>query len=144
MMKRPTPLIAILCLSLILSSCATINTIKQMPEGSGVSKIYAHPYDKVFEASVNTIRNFQLEIVDISKDKGYIYAQKRGSGAQGAGEGVGIRFTQIDKNTTKVDVITRIFLMFNLSTPMDTTPYSPYNSESIFKNIEFELSKINK
>lgn len=140
-MKRLILLITVLCLILILSSCATINTLKRMPEGSGVSKIYTYPYDKVFEASVNTIKNLQLELIDISENGRYIYAQKRGSEAQGAGEGVGIRFIQIDKNTTKVEVITRIFLMFNLTTPMDTTPYSPYNSESIFKNIEFELEK---
>ena len=143
-MKRVVLLTVTLCFILILSSCVTINAIKRMPEGSDVSKIYTYPYDKVFKASTNTIRNLQLEIVDVSKDKGYIYAQKRGSGAQGSGEGVGIRLTQIDKDTTKVEVITRIFLMFNLTTPMDTTPYSPYNSESIFKNMEFELGEIKK
>ena len=140
-MKKLTYLLALV---ILVSGCATINTIKQIPDGSGKSKTYSYPYDKVFKASINAIKNFQFEIIDINKASGYIYAQKRGKIAQGAGEVLNIRFTQIKENSTKVEVIARILLMFGKTANMDTEPLSPFHSESIFQNIEFELEELQK
>ena len=66
--------LAIIFLVIGLLGCiSTIATIKNMPEGSGATKVYNYPYGKVFDASVNAIKNLQLEIVDINKNNKYIY-----------------------------------------------------------------------
>ena len=111
--------ISLFCIFMIISAllygCATLADAR-MAKGSGSSKIYNVLIDRIWNAMPEIIKSVGLEYAGDNRQEGYILAQ-RGITAFSYGEEVAIFMTPVDKNKTRVEIVSKRALATNIFAP---------------------------
>lgn len=130
-MKR---IILTVFLAFIATGCATTNSLQPGASGGTKFTVNNKTYDQVWKASVKTIGNNQLTIVEKSKENGVIKAEK-GVGMATWGEVIGVFISPANKPSDKYTVEVQSFKRSRLQiTGQDWT-------QSIVTGIETELDQ---
>jgi hypothetical protein len=96
------------------SGCSTLADA-QASKGSGASRIYDKPYDTVWTAVLETIRNSDLALVSENKGKGTVLAQG-GVSAFSWGENVAVFVEDVGARArTRVEVLNKRVLATNIT-----------------------------
>lgn len=98
-------LIPILALALFVCGCSTTGSVAQK-QGRGTKQVYKAPFDHVWRAAVDAAQLGDLEILNASRDKGYI-AARRGIRVETFGENVGLWINRLSPTETEVEVVSR-------------------------------------
>lgn len=118
---------------MILSGCATTDTLKPGNSGSTKFSVTGKTYDQVWKASVKAMSN-NLTIVEKSKEQGYIKSEK-GVGMATWGEVVGVFITPPNKEAEKYLIEVQSYKRSRLQiTGQDWT-------QTVITNIETELDQ---
>ena len=118
---------------MILSGCATTDTLKPGNSGSTKFSVAGKTYDQVWKASVKAMSN-NLTIVEKSKEQGYIKSEK-GVGMATWGEVVGVFITPPNKEAEKYLIEVQSYKRSRLQiTGQDWT-------QTVITNIETELDQ---
>lgn len=105
-MQSATRAIALLCLALLLSGCATMADSIDA-KGTGQFRVYDKDYDTVWNAVVDVVTASQLDVVSRDKDNGQILAQ-RGMSALSYGQNVAVFVETAGSATrTRVEVVSK-------------------------------------
>ena len=96
------------------SGCSTLADA-QAAKGTGASRIYDKPFDEVWGATIDTIKESGLALVSENKEKGTILAQGAIS-AFSWGENVAVFVEEVDgKARTRVEVANRRAMATNIT-----------------------------
>lgn len=118
---------------MILSGCATTDTLKPGNSGSTKFNVTGKTYEQVWKASVKAMSN-NLTIVEKSKEQGYIKSEK-GVGMATWGEVVGVFITPPNKEAEKYIIEVQSYKRSRLQiTGQDWT-------QTVITNIETELDQ---
>ena len=105
-MRYATRALALLCLGLLLSGCATMADSIDA-KGTGQFRIYDKGYDSVWNAVLDVVTASQLDVVSRDKDNGQILAQ-RGMSALSYGQNVAVFVeTAGSASRTRVEVVSK-------------------------------------
>ena len=105
-MRYATRAIALLCLALLLSGCATMADSIDA-KGTGQFRVYDKDYDTVWNAVLDVVTASQLDVVSRDKDNGQILAQ-RGMSALSYGQNVAVFVeTAGSASRTRVEVVSK-------------------------------------
>ena len=96
----------------LLSGCATLGTVANA-RGSGHSRIYNFPYQKVWEAAPKTMSALSLSIGAIDEKERKIVADTPITGFS-YGEVVAVFVDKMDETHTKVEVVSRKRIATNI------------------------------
>ena len=105
-MRYATRAVALLCLALLLSACATMADSIDA-KGTGQFRVYDKDYDTVWNAVLDVVTASQLDVVSRDKDNGQILAQ-RGMSALSYGQNVAVFVETAGSATrTRVEVVSK-------------------------------------
>jgi uncharacterized lipoprotein len=122
-----------LLLALVLSTgCSTLADARA-GKGSGPSRVYSAPFDKVWAVIPTALKEVGIDYVGENKQEGYILAQ-RGVSFASYGENVAI-FVEQDGDIAK----TRVEVVSKKS--MSTNIFAPNWAEPILNKIDEKLRK---
>lgn len=101
-------------LSLLSTGCSTLADARAA-KGSGEYRFYDREYDVVWKATIDAIRESDLQLVSDSKEQGTILAQ-RGMTAFSYGENVAIFIESVrGRIRTRVEVVNKRALATNIT-----------------------------
>ena len=98
-------LAGLLGLAFIVSGCSTTSSVAKK-EGNGTKQVYRAPFDQVWRAAVDAAQLGDLQILNASREQGYI-AARRGVRAETFGENVGLWVKRMSPTETQVEVVSR-------------------------------------
>lgn len=96
-----------------ISGCSTLADATQ---GSGTLKVYARPFDRVWEATVDSAQEAGLTLVSVNKPQGVILAQST-MGFFTWGENVAIYVAAVSgqQTQTRVEVVSKALMTGNIT-----------------------------
>jgi hypothetical protein len=97
----------------LCTGCRTITDVRQA-RGTGISRIFETPMDKVWDAIPEALISLGLNPVWSKKEDGYFLAE-RGVTAWSYGEKVAIFVEQAAPSRTKVEVVSKRTFALNIS-----------------------------
>ena len=112
--------IALAGILLTTGGCATLADA-QRARGTGKSKIYNVPSEKVWKEMESVVTSVGLAYAGENRTKGYVLAQ-RAMSAFSAGEHVAIFIEPQGENKTKVEVVSKKAVATNIFAPDWTDP----------------------
>jgi hypothetical protein len=98
-------IIGMLALAFVACGCSTTSSVAGK-QGKGTKQVYRAGFDQVWRAAVDAAQIGDLEILNASRDQGYI-AAKRNIQKETFGENVGLWVTRISPTETQVEVVSR-------------------------------------
>jgi len=119
----------ILIMALIMSGCTTLAD-SVAAKGTGISKTYSYPKDKVWPIAVDSVKSSKLDLISASKESGLILAQ-RGVTAFSYGENVAVFVDSESESSCKVEVVSK--------RAMETNVFAPDWSATILNGITRKL-----
>ena len=131
-MKRLLAISLGLCL---LTACTSIEMLKvSVSRGEGSKRLYDDPFNKVYSATLSTVRKQKLEILESNESEGRVILS-HGFSLTSWGEGIVVFVTRISDGATEVEVVVK---------PV-TGPWSfaPQWANLLFIGINEELRPVN-
>lgn len=98
-------LIAIPFLAVIVSGCASTETVKEA-KGEGVSRVYQYAYEPVYNAALAAAKTKKLEVVENDKVKGRLILS-HGVTLWSWGERIAVFIKPMATNTTEVEIVSK-------------------------------------
>ncbi|GAB4167903.1 MAG: hypothetical protein OHK0026_12690 [Rhodocyclaceae bacterium] len=95
----------IVFLSLIVAGCASTETVKKA-RGQGVSRVYAAPPDRVFDATLAAAKDRQLEVVEADRRAGRILLS-HGVTWLSWGERIAVFLRAANPGSTEVEIVSK-------------------------------------
>ncbi len=118
-------------LSLILSSCNTLNSVVKAKEaGEGTTKIYDVGMDEAWTISKKVFRWGGSDAIDEYNEEGYMLTSS-GANLVSMGAVMGAWFEPINAGRTKVTVITKRRVATNIATTLTEKKYHQYYNEAV-------------
>ena len=97
--------VGVIFLALMLSRTTLADAKAAM--GTGTSRVYEHPFEVVWDATVESVTISGLDLLSADKSNGMILAQ-RGMSGFSYGENVAVRVTESEaKTSTRVEVVSK-------------------------------------
>lgn len=119
----------ILIIALLATGCTTLAD-SIAAKGTGVSKTYDLPKDKIWPVVIETVKSSKLDLISSSKEEGLILAQ-RGASAFSYGENVAIFVDKESDTKSKIEVVSK--------RAMETNVFAPDWSATILNGITYRL-----
>jgi len=120
---------AICVLAILTGGCASTETVKEA-QGQGVTRIYQHPYEPVFDATVAAAKSKELEIVESNKITGRIILS-HGVTLLSWGERIAVFIRIVSPTATEVEIVSKPV--------MSTLNFPPNWQQILFDQIDLEL-----
>ena len=95
-------------LSLFLGGCASTETVKDA-RGQGVTRVYASPYEAVFNATLNAAKQKKLDVVESDKAAGRLVLS-HGITWLSWGERIAVFIKATAPNSTEVEIVSKPIL----------------------------------
>lgn|SRR3989338_4731716 len=125
-------IIALLVIAFILLGCATVNTVKGA-KGTGTVEEFNYPYDKVYEATIDALKELSIEIVEKNKVSGEIIGKRTASNVS-FGERMAVFISALSPQRSKVEIISKTYLATNI--------FAKDWTQSIFSRIRENLKEV--
>ena len=116
----------------LLSGCATMNDVVQVKEDGteGTTKVYPVTLDQAWEISKTVFRWEGSDAIEEHKDKGYMLTSS-GPNLVSWGAVMGAWIEPVDKNNTKVTVVTKRRITINVATTLTEGTYHRRFAEAV-------------
>jgi hypothetical protein len=129
-MKRLLAISLGLCL---LTACTSIEMLKvSVSRGEGSKRLYDDPFNKVYSATLSTVRKQKLEILESNESEGRVILS-HGLSLMSWGEGIVVFVTRVSDGATEVEVVVK-----PVTGPWGFPPHWDY---LLFIGIDEELRK---
>ena len=111
--------IILLSFALLLSACATMNDVVRVKEAGseGTTRVYAVNADQAWEISKTVFRWEGSDAIEEHKDQGYMLTSS-GPNLVSWGTVMGAWIEPVDKDNTKVTVVTKRRISTNIATTL--------------------------
>ncbi|MFQ5541669.1 MAG: hypothetical protein ACE5E2_02475 [Candidatus Binatia bacterium] len=101
-MKR---LLLFFAVAFLLGSCASTQTVKEA-RGQGIKKMYNHPYEDVYQATLSAAEKQELKILEENKDEGLILLS-HGVTLWSWGERIAVFLAEDSDSSTEVEIVSK-------------------------------------
>jgi len=98
----------------------------------GEKRIFQYPYDRVYQASLSSLLQIGLQVVEQNKNAGYLVAAS-GMSFLSYGERIAVFVKKIDADTSEVEVVSKAMVKTNL--------FAHDWKHDIFQEIPLQLEK---
>lgn len=116
--------IMVFSLVALLGGCATMNDVVRVKEDGteGTTKIYPVPVDQAWEISKTVFRWEGSDAIEEHRDQGYMLTSS-GMNLVSWGAVMGAWIEPVDRNNTRVTVVTKRRVTMNIATTLTETTY---------------------
>lgn len=117
---------------LLVAGCASVETVRDA-KGHGVKRTFRHPYDAVYQATVNAASRRKLEFVEQNRATGRILLSS-GASWTSLGERIAVFVSRSGDRTTNVEIVSKPVLA--------SVTFPPDWPGLLFGDIEQELATV--
>lgn len=90
-------------LAILIVGCASTETVKEA-KGQGTTRVYAHSFDTVFQATLDAAAKQKLKVIEQDKSKKTIMLS-HGTTWMSWGENIAVFFKELSANSTEVEIV---------------------------------------